>query len=66
MILVFPEGGCCRDWQFLICLIFLLRALQSAQSQQVAKFIAGGLFGLNAILQFIAYYRKKHQTEVWE
>lgn len=41
-------------------LIFLALAFQSVENQQVAKFIAGGLFALNAFLQFMAYSKKKH------
>jgi|GEM_PF-6401728 len=48
----------------LASVIFLALAFQSVESQQVAKFIAGGLFGLNAILQLIVYSRKKQQTKV--
>ena len=44
----------------LASMIFLVLAFQSADSQQVAKLIAGGLFALNALLQFMAYSRKKH------
>lgn len=47
----------------LASVIFLALAFQSVESQQVVKFIAGGLFGLNAILQFIVYSRKKQRTE---
>lgn len=43
----------------LASLIFLVLAFQSVESQQVVKLIAGGLFALNAFLQFLVYSRKK-------